>query len=70
MTKFLTYTMTGPMSDSNPCFLFDPHQLGIIVLIIIVTAFSPGHPWIANPHDNERKGVGAGDEQAIVPGKE
>ena len=27
----------------------------------------PGHSWVANPHDEQRKGVGAGDEHAVEP---
>ena len=27
----------------------------------------PGHSCVANSHDEQRKGVGAGDEQAVVP---
>ena len=40
--------------------------------IIIVSSchWPPAHPWIANPHDDQRKNVGAGDEQAVVPAKQ
>ena len=37
MTRLMINAMTNPMTDSktNPCFLFDSHQLGIIVHTII-----------------------------------
>ena len=40
--------------------------------IIIVSScnWPPAHPWIANPHDDQRKDIGAGDEQAVVPAKQ